>query len=166
MRTTITYLLIASVLLACSPNGDLEKDEPEVGFDFPVFIDKENQSEDQVNVIWMNDGNHNPLYFGEIIDTIRVERTLGRLYPPPPPPGSTDTFRIIEGKYSDYFLDWMDLREYTSYDSVKLNRLVDTTQFITNKERKAYPVIIENLHSDTIYIGYGSYIPIITEALI
>lgn len=156
---------MTSVLLACSPHGDLEKDEPEVEFDFPVFIDKEELKEDKVNMIWMNDGNHNPLYFGEIIDTIRVERTFGRLYPPPPPPGSTDTFRIIEGKYSNYFLDWTDFREFTSYDSVDLNILVDTSQFITNERRKAYPVIIENLHSDTIYIGYGRYIPIITEAL-
>ena len=163
MRTTITYLLSASVLLVCSPLSDKEKDETDVEFDFPVFIDKEELAEDKVNMIWMNDGNHNPLYFSEIIDTIRVERTFGRLYPPPP--GSTDTMRIIEGKYSDYFLDWMNFRDYISYDSVELNILVDTTQFITNEMRKAYPVIIENLHSDAIYIGYGSYIPLITEAL-
>lgn len=162
MKTTITYLLIASVLLACSPHGDLERDEPEEQFDFPVFIDKGELKEDKVNMIWINDGNHNPLYFGEMIDTIRVERTFGRLYPPP---GSTDTMQILEGTYSNYFLDWMDLREYTYYDSVELSILVDTSQFITNERRKAYPVIIENLHSDTIYIGYGDYIPIITEAL-
>lgn len=165
MKTTITYLLTASVLLACSSHGDLERNEPEEKFVFPVFIDKEELKEDKVNMIWMNDGNHNPLYFGEMIDTITVERTFGRLYPPPPPPGSTDTMQIIEGKYSNYFLDWMDLRDYTNYDSVELNILVDTSQFITNRRRKAYPVIIENLHSDTVYIGYGSYIPIITEAL-
>lgn len=165
MKPILTYLFIVPVLLACSSRGELEEDEPEVEFDFPVFIDKEKPTEYQVNMIWMNDGNHNPLYFGEIVDTIRVERIFGRLYAPPPPPGSADTVQIIEGKYSNYFLDRMNFREYTSYDSVELNILVDTTQIITNKNRAAYPVMIENLHSDTIYIGYGSYIPIITEAL-
>lgn len=165
MKTIITYLLTASVLLACSFHGDLERDDPQEEFDFPVFIDKEELKEDNVNMIWMNDGNHNPLYFGDMIDTISVERTFGRFYPPPTPPGSTYTMEIIEGKYSNYFLDWTHLRNYTNYDSVELNILIDTSQLITNKRRKAYPVIIENLHSDTIYIGYGGYIPIITEAL-
>ena len=166
MKNTITYLLTASVLLACSSHGDLDRDEPEEDFDFPVFIDNEKLSADAVDITWLNDGNHNPLYFGVIADTILVKRAYGRLIPPPPPPGSKESIpEIKKGKYDDYFLDWMDFRNYTNYDSVELNILIDTTQFITNRNRKAYPVIIENLHSDTIYVGYGSYIPIITEAL-
>ena len=41
---------------------------------------------------------------------------------------------------------------------------IDTTQIINNNDKKAFPILIQNKSIDTIYIGYGSKIPIITEA--
>lgn len=167
MKYILKYLLIAPVLIACSAQNETEQNlELIEEYTFPVFINKEQIRNDSINIVWIDHGNHNPLYFGKKKDSIMVERALGRLVLPPLPPGSTDPLPEIEkGKYDDYFLDWEDLRSYTYFDSVKLDIRIDTSQIIANKNRKAYPVIIENLHADTIYIGYGRYIPLITEAL-
>lgn len=158
---------MAIFYMACSPLGDLDNNESVQEYGFPVFIDNEEITDDSVNVQWFNDGNHNALYFGELTDTIHVKPAFGWMEPPPAPPGGNDTMEIIKGRYSNYFLDWRDSRGYQSAyrDSVQLNITIDTSQYISNASRKAYPVLIENLHSDTVFIGYSIYIPIITEAL-
>ena len=166
MKTRITYLLITSVLFACSPNAVEEKEELADQFDFPVFIEERDLELEIVNGIWRDHGNHNPLYFGKFSDTVLVKPVYGRFFAPPILEGNTQkAIEIEKGIYDEYFLDWMDSRDYTRTDSAELKILIDTTQFISNDGKKAYPVMIENLHSDTIYIGYGRYIPIVAEAL-
>lgn len=167
LKNILSYLLTASVLFACKTQDEPEQQLNIVEeYSFPKFVEIEKFIEDTVKITWMYDGNHNPLYFGFLQDTIEVKRVYGKLIPPPLAPGSTESIpEIKKGKYDDYFLDWMDIRDYVNYDSIELNIMVDTSQFISNRGRKAYPVLIKNLHTDTIYIGYGSYIPIITQAL-
>lgn len=163
MKNIITFSLIAFVLFACNYQKESVKEEDMEKFSFPVFIDERGGIEKTVNIKWMNDGNHRPMYLGKLKDTIEVERIYGHLTPPP---GSEEEFSTIKkGKYDDYFLEMFENRNFKSFDSVPLKILVDTTQFISNDGRKAYPVLIENQQTDTIYIGYGIYIPIITEAL-
>jgi hypothetical protein len=58
----------------------------------------------------------------------------------------------------------MDNRDFKRRDSANLLIKIDTTQIISNDGRKAFPVLIQNATKDTIYIGYGNQIPIITEA--
>ncbi len=41
---------------------------------------------------------------------------------------------------------------------------MDSTQALNNEGRKAFPVLIQNQSKDTIVIGHGYEIPIITEA--
>ena len=165
LKLLIGSLLTVLVLSACLPGCKIDYEE-RAEYDFPVFIDTNKLEVSIADINWINDGNHNPLYFGYLADTIEVEKAYGRIYGPPPPRGSKESIpNFSEGKYSDYFLKWEDFRSYVGADSVRLTILIDTSQFITNEGRKAYPVIIKNLHFDTVYVGYGRYIPIITEAL-
>lgn len=165
MKTITTFAVVLSLTLACTSQNQSKQNQKDDEYKFPVFIDKREIKKDSFNMTWINHGNHNPLYFGEFVDTIDVYASFGWMYAPPSPPGSRDTMPIIENDYSNYFLDWMDSRDFSDYDSVELKILIDTSQHIANNRRKAYPVIIENLTSDTIYIGKGINIPIITEAL-
>lgn len=168
--TKANFILILSVLLiaiSCGRTTKKEVDEVEA-FKFPKIIDRfKNDSLELTSEIWLNYGDHNPYYFGKLTDSISIERYLRPMLPPPPPPG-TDTsewdFEPRKGNFDNYFLDWMDNRDFKRRDSANLDISFDTTQIINNDGRKAFPVLIQNKSIDTIYIGYGSQIPLITEA--
>ena len=168
--TKTNFILTLSVLIiAISCNRTTKKDVDEVEtFQFPKITDRfKNDTLELTSEIWLNYGDHNPYYLGKLTDSISIERYLRPMMPPPPPPGA-DTlewnFEPKKGKFDEYFLDWMDNRDFKRRDSANLLIKIDTTQIISNDGRKAFPVLIQNATKDTIYIGYGNQIPIITEA--
>jgi hypothetical protein len=104
-------------------------------------------------------GDYKPLFLGSKKDTITI------IYP-----------RDFLRKYHVY----EDRRgKYFQPDSSGIKIMINTSQIISdvtfswlNEDRnlseqtyKAYPVIIYNVRSDTISIGYGDHLPLITEAL-
>lgn len=152
--------------MACTSQNKSDETRTVITFNFPVFIDNREIKDTSVNIIWMNDGNHNPLYFGKLRDTIRIEGIVGHQYLPPiPQVGHEKSAPIKKGKFDDYYLEMGHYKNFKNWDSVTLNIQIDTSQFVGNAGRKSYPVLIENKYHDTIYIGYGNYIPIITEAM-
>ncbi|MDP2060163.1 MAG: hypothetical protein Q8J97_10505 [Flavobacteriaceae bacterium] len=150
-------------------------------FKFPVIIDTSDFKTSKREATWLSTANYELLYIGEWKDTIYPDYRL-KYYPiPPPPPGSniepSDTIgfhkRLTEHPMFQYYIDWMDPSDYKSWRQAQLSISVDTTQRIKNDDIhvnwdnpyfKAYPVLIENKDHDTITIGYGHYIPLITEA--
>lgn len=148
--------------MACADAVENKK-ESQNEFRFPVIIDNDALVDDLTNVEVSYHGNHNPLYFGKLMDTIKVDKNIGV---------SLEVFLdedeeivLVEPrKFEKYFLDWMSEKRYKYWDSVDLNIFIDTTQVIGNDRRRAFPVLIQNNHSDTINIGYGRYIPIVAEA--
>lgn len=168
--TKIKFILTLSIIIiAISCNRKTNKDIDEVDiFQFPKITDRfKNDTLELTSEIWLNYGDHNPYYFGKLIDSISIERYLRPMMPPPPPPGTDISewdFEPKKRKFNEYFLDWMDNRKFKRRDSADLFIKVDTTQIINNDGRKAFPVLIQNITTDTIYIGYGDQIPIITEA--
>ncbi|PHR23171.1 MAG: hypothetical protein COA38_17295 [Fluviicola sp.] len=165
--TKTNFILTLSVLvIAISCNRTTNKDVDEVEtFQFPKITDRfKNDTLELTSEIWLNYGDHTPYYFGKLTDSVSIERYLRPMLPPPGADTSEWNFEPKEGKFDEYFLDWMDNREFKRRDSADLFIKVDTTQIINNNGRKAFPVLIQNKSIDTIYIGYGSQIPIITEA--
>jgi len=163
----ILTLLVLVITISCNRTTNKDINEVET-FKFPKITDRfKNDTLELTSEIWLNYGDHNPYYFGKLTDSISLERYLRPMMPPPPPPGADTTqwdFKPKKGKFDEYFLDWMDNREFERRDSTELFIEIDTTQIINNDGRKAFPVLIQNKSIDTIYIGYGSQIPIITEA--
>ena len=163
----ILTLLVLVIAISCDRATNKDIDEVET-FQFPKITDRfKNDTLELTSEIWLNYGDHNPYYFGKLTDSITIERYLRPMIPPPPPPGADTSewdFEPRKGKFDDYFLDWMDNRNYKTRDSANLIIKVDTTQIINSNGRNAFPVLIKNITTDTIYIGYGNQIPIITEA--
>ena len=163
---SVIFFLLISISCETPQNKDVEI-KKEKTFIFPKVIDPLVGKEIKfASESWINYGDHNPYYFGKTSDTINVERSIRPFKPRLISPGD-DTMKVTseiqKGKYDNYFLDWMDRRDFKDRDSVKLLIKFDTTQFINNNRRKSFPVIIQNKSNDTIYIGYGDQIPIITE---
>jgi hypothetical protein len=124
------------------------------------------------------------LYIGKWKDTIYPDYRLKYFpiaSPPPPPTGSefdpTDTIgyhkRLTEHKMYPYYVDWMAPVNYKSWRNADISIKVDTAQRAMNDDIhvnweepffEAYPVLIKNLEIDTITIGYGHFLPLITEA--
>lgn len=161
--------------------GNLEK----LGeFKFPLIVDTSDFKTSKREATWLSTANFQLLYIGEWKDTIYPDyrpKYYSIPPPPPPPPGSniepSDTIgfhkSLSEYPMSKYYIAWTDPRHFKSWRQAQLSILVDTTQSVKNGNHnvdldnpyfKAYPVLIENKGHNTIMVGYGHYIPLITEA--
>jgi hypothetical protein len=147
---------------------------------FPVIIDTSKSTCTERNATWLSTADYELLYIGVWRDSVYVDYTL-KYYPvPPPPPGyeiPLDTLGFhqmeIEHMMFPYYLDWLDTKSYKYWHSSQLSVSVDTSQRVKNDEftedwdspfSEAYPVLIQNIGLDTIRIGYGHFLPLITEA--
>lgn len=160
---TVSFLL---TIISCdtAKKDDLRKAEV---FQFPHIVDRYgNETLELSAEDWINFSDCSPLYIGKLSDTIHIERNLRplSLFHPPVMDSLEWNYDQDKGVFNKYFLDWTDSREYKDIDSVDLWIKIDTTQIINNYGRKAFPVLIQNESLDTIRIGYGNQIPLITEA--
>lgn len=161
---TIPILILA---IACNrKNKALDK---KIAFEFPIIIDHfENRNLKSTNKNWLTDCNHPPYYFGNLNDSIALDRHIRPLISPPLPPASDTSKWNSEhpkGKFDLYFPYNMENHNFKSIDSVQLLIKIDTSQFINNEGKKSFPVLIENISDDTVNIGYRNHISITTEAL-
>ncbi|MBL1233821.1 MAG: hypothetical protein COA31_013960 [Flavobacteriales bacterium] len=145
-------------------NNNLEKPNSKA---FPVVIDTIDfggfdyyGNKDEIT--WQSTANYHFFYIGPHRDTLIINHRLS--YSPPPPPPNFDSSKHKVPEYinplESYYLDWLEERNYQRWDSAKIEIKIDTTTIINN----SYPVVLTNNESDTIFIGYGHYIPIIMEA--
>lgn len=121
------------------------------------------------------------LYIGPEKDTILTNYFYSFAPPPPPPPpldGQTE--EIIQTKHDtfvnpleNYYLDWLVYKDFPRWDSAAIEIKIDTSVKIhklafslsyTSPCIHAYPIFVKNMETDTIYIGYGNFIPLILEA--
>jgi hypothetical protein len=72
-----------------------------------------------------------------------------------------------------YYIDWLSINNQKHWNEAEISILIDTNQRVKNDMIcfncdyyffDAYPVLIKNIDIDTITIGYGHFIPLITEA--
>jgi len=128
---------------------------------FPKILDEYyefniSQNDDGLRMI-----NHQPKYIGILKDTIKIEHFLRPFNVKMP---KESKLIVKENKFKKYFIEWNYKKSFKNLDSVRVEIKIDTTQVISNENRKSYPVMFENHTKDTLAIGYGNVIPIITEA--
>ena len=180
----LSFLGIFAILCSCQTktveqSGSVEKEE----FKFPVIIDTSDIITTKREATWLSTANYELLYIGKWKDTIFPDYRL-KYYPiVPPPPTSVSKMdtnstieyhkRLTEHKMYPYYIDWLTPINYKSWHNANFSIQVDTTQKVKNDDInvnfdepffEAYPVLIENKEKDTITIGYGHFLPLITEA--
>lgn len=167
MKRVRFFLLTSMILIGC---GVSEIADPSVldSFQFPRIIDPSNNDFLKLTSRqWLDQGEHPPRYFGNLEDEITLERNLSPTLAPPLPPGGDSSQWNVEpqaGKFDQYFVRRKRQHSYIHRDSANLLIKVDTTQIINSLGRKAFPVLVQNQSADTVYVGYGDEIPIVTEA--
>jgi len=148
------YFVGILLILFFSCVNSEQKQFPEIFDEYYEF--NISQNDDGLGMI-----NHQPKYIGILKDTINIEHYL-RPFNVKIPNGSK--LMISENKFEKYFVEWNDKKSFKNLDSARVEIRIDTTQIISNENRKSYPVMFENHTKDTLKIGYGNVIPIITEA--
>ena len=168
-NTTILYFILLFIFYSCNNSTKVNLpnivDEHSVKEIFPKIIDEFYeiniyQEPENFGIMY-----HQPKYIRILTDTIRIEY-LNSIRPFNVKTPKNSKLIIKKNKFSKYFIEWnWNKSQYKKIDSVKVEISIDTTQHISNENRKSYPVMIKNIFTDTLNIGYGSVIPINTEAL-
>jgi hypothetical protein len=182
----ISIIGLFTFLVSCQTKEDNQPDivVDKEEFKFPVIIDTSKFETSKREATWLATGNYELLYIGKWQDTIYPDYRLKcyPIFPPLPPlPDSefepSDTIgyhkRLTKHRMYPYYIDWMTPNNHKSWSKAQISIIVDTTQRVKNEDIficsgtpffKAYPVLIENVDTDTITISYGNFLPLITEA--
>lgn len=173
----INLVVLIFTLLICSCQTDKDKvwQEENTRESFPWVSDTIgmekfifNFEEDEPT--WLTTANYGVYYIGLKKDTIYLTPFISNTPPPPPPPpppalGSKHNkeveYKEHKNPFSKYFTTWMDGRAYKNWDETKIELRVNTLKPMSN----SYPVLLTNIDADTTFIGYGSHIPLVMEAL-
>ncbi len=186
MKRIIKIFIISlfTLLTGCQTNvvSRVDRDGKKEVTKFPVIIDTSKYKTSLREATWLSTANHELLYIGKWRDTIYPDYGLKYypiLFPFPPDsefePSDTLGFhkRLTGHGMYPYYIDWMAPNNYKSCSKAHVSITVDTTQRVKNDDIhsgsgspyfEAYPVLIQNLDTDTITIGYGHFLPLITEA--
>lgn len=168
----IIFLLTTLFISSCQPDKKQEVKEIDNSKPFPVVldtlgIDKFLYYFDDENPTWLSTSNYNFYFIGEVKDTVYLNPFINFSPPPPPPPlpsgvktTNQTTITERENPFKKYYVEWDEERNYKNWTKSKIDIQVDTTTKISN----LFPVMLTNLDTDTIFIGYGRHIPIVMEA--
>lgn len=181
----ISIFGLFAILISCqTKTAEQSVSNNKEEFKFPVIVDTSDFKTSKLEATWLSTANYELLYIGKWKDTLYPDYRL-KYYPivppPPPPPGTefdpTDTIgyhkRLTEHKMYPYYIDWMAPNNYKSWNQANISIIVDTTQRVKNDDIlvksespffEAYPILIKSIDKDTITIGYGHFLPLITEA--
>ncbi len=158
--TSLVFILL--VLMSC---GDASTSE-EKAFVFPVALDTTYDDLPHRKEKWLNWASYYPLYLGPRRDTIYADQRLKYSQGKPHPRNGGSL--AAQG----CFIDWLDARNFRTPDSSDIAIYVDTTRIIANEGDhfdqpepafKAFPVYLVNLGSDTIQVGYGTFLRMTME---
>jgi hypothetical protein len=184
LRYFIHILIIGlfAILVSCKTETNEQFVSPvKEMFKFPVIIDTTDYKISKRESTWLSTADYELLYIGKWKDTIYPNYKL-KYYPLPDlssidqmEPSDTIGYHkmLTEHMMYPYYIDWMAPNHHKSWHEAELSIVVDTSQRVINdyfnvKSEspffEAYPVLIENIDEDTITIGYGHFIPLITEA--
>lgn len=145
MIQTIRFISLFSLLisvLSCK-----QQQEVKIAFEkqkFPKIIDRmAGQKTELDSVAWLTYANNQPYYFGELLDTIIVNRKIDQR--------------------SENFATGYDYGNVLTIDSASVGIKVDTSQIINTLGLKSNPVLIYNKTKDTLFIGSEGRIYFVIE---
>ena len=169
----LIFLLTTLFLISFQNNKKEVVQEVDNFQPFPVVldslgIDKFMYSFDDKNPTWLSTSNYNFYFIGKVKDTLYLSPFINFSPPPPPPPlpsrkKTTIKSEMIveyENLFKKYYVEWDEERNYRNWTQAKIDIQVDTATKISN----SFPILLTNLDTDTIFIGYGRHIPLIMEA--
>jgi hypothetical protein len=163
----IIFLLTTLFLISCQTDKKQDVKVIDNSQPFPVVLDTLGIEEflysyEDENSTWLSTTNYNLYFIGELKDTIYLN------FSPPPPPlpsgiKSTNTRDISVGEdpFKKYYIEWDGEMNYKDWTQSKIDIQIDTINKISN----LFPVMLTNLDTDTTFIGYGSHIPLVMEAI-
>lgn len=171
----IQLILLLTTLFLISCQTDKKQDVKEIDDlkPFPVVldtlgIDKFLYSFDDENPTWLSTSNYNFFFIGKVKDTVYLSPFINFTPPPPPPPlpsdsKTTNQTRIpeLENPFKQYYIEWDEERNYKNWTQSKIDIQVDTATRIS----RLFPIMLTNRDTDTIFIGYGTHIPLVMEAM-
>jgi hypothetical protein len=167
----IIFILYTLFLISCQDDKKQEVKETDDLQPFPIVLDtlgieKFLYSFDDENPTWLSTSNYNLYFIGTEKDTIYLNPFFNFVPPPPPLPSgvkTTNTTNIPEHEnpFKKYYIEWDEEMNYKDWTQSKIDIQIDTINKISN----LFPVMLANLDTDTTFIGYGSHIPLVMEAI-
>lgn len=162
-------IILLTLLLTSSCNNDKKK-EAKGNYNskpFPVVldtvgVDKFLYSHAVKNPTWLSTSNYNFYFIGAAKDTVYLSPHLC-FSPTREHLSSENNWAMTEERekqIKEYFLEWDEERSFKGWLQSKIVIQVDTTTNISG----FYPVMLTNMETDTVFIGYGEHIPLILEA--
>jgi hypothetical protein len=167
----LIFNLTALFLISCQTDKNEAVTEVVNLKHFPVVLDSLGierflYSFDDENPTSLSTSNYNFYFIGEVKDTVYISPFIN-FSPPPPPPfpsgSKTTNTKIItehENPFKKYYIEWDEVRNYKNWKQAKIDIQVNTAIIISN----SFPIMLTNSETDTIFIGYGSQVPLIMEA--
>jgi len=132
-------------LISCNNHGKKNNKLDSYDFKIPVVIDTFKTYKSEQVTFWRQIGNYRILYIGQNKDSIYVYAKVAN-----------------NPNHEKYFVSNTKIEYYHKHDSLGILLLIDTTKVISNF---SIPVFIVNTTRDTLNMGYGTYLPIIMEAI-
>jgi hypothetical protein len=171
----ILIFIIGICLLGCKPDYKKTFPDNQVNHIIPVIKDTigiESFGYDRLNNIsWLETADYRFLYIGKNKDTIYIHPFLSFIPAPPPPIFSNNSkvktdsifenYKAFETPFNKYYIERFNVNQYRNWQETKIEIFVDTNTRLSN----SYATSIINKDVDSTYIGYGSQILMIMEAI-
>ncbi len=111
---------------------------------------------------WLSTSNYKLYFIGKYQDTIFLNPYLnvGPFIVLPSQTQKNEVQLKQKHKLETYFLEWTNEKKYKYSEESNVEILIDTNSLIS----ESYPVLLKNISTDTIFIGYGQHIPLLMEA--
>lgn len=160
--------IVLSSFFACNSITNGKVSETSDDFRFPVVIDTLHLAKHGLPMVynpeyWWPVANYDFHYIGPYKDTIILDHFLYYIPPPPPPSECCPEKEIsFESLYDleAYCIPWDAEKHFEYWFKADVKIDIDLNPTINNR----LPVLLTNLDSDTIIIGYGEIVPLIMEA--
>lgn len=168
----LIFPLIVLFLISCHPDGKQSIEEANKSLRFPVVLDTFGVDQllrlyEDEHATWLTTSNYSFYFIGKAEDTLYLNPFINSFSAPPfiLPSGEKIANRTKitepENPFAKYHIEWGEERSYRYWTQAKIEIQLDTTKKLSN----AYPVVLTNIDTDTIFIGYGSHVPLIMEAI-
>ena len=182
----LSFLLLLATLQACSSENEPEENLPELSavkevLNFPEIIDMFQFSTELKPIENFNKSNYRPLFIGRDTSTIAVDYLIQKYAKEPStivevgvdPSKESELIEEYWDNYNQYLLYFPDTLTYKEWYDGSIEIVIDTTQEVSNLVDfkpegegyiyAAYPLLLRNIDTCTIVVGYGSHIPMVLE---
>lgn len=113
---------------------------------------------------WLSTSNYKLYYIGVEKDTVYLNPFIYSATQPLPfgmKKTILENIPVRENPFKKYYIEWDEEMKYKDWTQCKIEIQIGSTYKISN----LFPVMLTNHDTDTIFIGYGSQIPLVMEGI-